>query len=64
MGTDFLATSPLPNRSAPAAPVTPVAATKGRMDAKSAPKTAARGLSKWESYAHALLLANETSYVN
>ncbi|MBI5773889.1 MAG: DUF1553 domain-containing protein [Verrucomicrobia bacterium] len=57
MGMDFLATSPLPNRAVPA---------QQNNSAKGAPKAAPerRGLSKWESYAHALLLANETSYVN
>jgi len=66
-------------QAAPAAPAAPVAAKKGQPQKKAAPVMKGRagdlvnkngsyvartGLTSWEKYAQALLLANEASYVN
>ena len=53
---------PPPAPAAPAAPVK-VAAAKGKLPLP-APRVAPRPLSAWAEYAHALILANEFTFVN
>ena len=69
LGLAFFEDAPAPGKTtaapAPTVQAAPVrvAAAKGRLPLP-APRTAPRPLSAWAEYAHALILANEFTFVN